>query len=275
MCSRGTRRRRPQERVAGSLCDYQKVVLSEDVQAGETAYAGRVGRAGEVAQLALRPRGGWPSLVDGVVAGALSAVVFGLWVSSSPAFGLATLAVVCALTAATTVAWRSRAPEAAVIVAGAGAIGCEWLTGTRTLQHHDLIVGLAVLLAMYTAGARGVSRRQIAQLAALMIYGIVVCAAFAAATDSLSVLNVVEYALPLVVVPASAGFLVARQRSLAGRLTVATARLRAEEEMRVALAAEAERNRVARELHDVVAHAVSVMVVQAGAAASPSPPSRT
>ncbi len=238
----------------------------EDVQTGETAYAGRVGRAGEVAQPALRARGGWPSLVDGVVAGALSAVVFGLWVASSPASGLAALAVVCALAAATTVAWRSRAPEAAVIVAGAGAIGCEWLAGTRTVQQHDLVVGLAVLLAMYTAGVRGVSRRQIAQLAALVVYGIVVCAVFAAVTGSLSVSNVVEYALPIVVVPASAGLLVARQRSLAGRLAAATARLRAEEEMRLALAAEGERNRVARDLHDVVAHAVSVMVVQAGAA---------
>jgi hypothetical protein len=141
MCRRGTRRRRPQERFAGSLCDYQKVVLLEDVQTGETAYAGRVGRAGEAVQLALRPRGDWPSLVDGVVAGALSAVVFGLWVASSPAAGLAAAGMVCALTAATTVAWRSRAPEAAVIVAGAGTIGCEWLTRTRTLQHHDLVVG--------------------------------------------------------------------------------------------------------------------------------------
>jgi hypothetical protein len=119
---------------------------------------------------------------------------------------------------------------------------------------------------MYTAGVRGVSRRQIAQLAGLVVYGIVVCAVFAAVTGSLSVSNVVEYALPLVVVPASAGLLVARQRSLAGRLAAATARLRAEEELRLALAAEGERNRVARDLHDVVAHAVSVMVVQAGAA---------
>jgi signal transduction histidine kinase len=193
-------------------------------------------------------------------------VVFGLWMASSPASGLAAAGMVCALTSATTVAWRSRAPEAAVIVAGAGTIGCEWLTGTRTLQHHDLVVGLAVLLAMYTAGVRGVSRRQIAQLAALVIYGIVVCAVFAAVTGSLSVSNVVEYALPIAVVPASAGLLVARQRSLAQRLKAATARLRAEEEMRLALAAEGERNRVARDLHDVVAHAVSVMVVQAGAA---------
>jgi len=93
-----------------------------------------------------------------------------------------------------------------------------------------------------------------------------VCAVFAAVTGSLSVSNVVEYALPIAVVPASAGLLVARQRSLAQRLAAATARLRAEEETRLALAAEGERNRVARELHDVVAHAVSVMVVQAGAA---------
>lgn len=224
-----------------------------------------MGRVPGVALSALSVIRSRASLVDGVVAGVLSAAALATLPRSSGA-GAVLLAVICALAATTTVAWRNRAPEAAVIVAGAGGIGYEWLVGTHTLQPPDLVAGLAVLLAMYTAGARGVSRRQIAQLAALVIYGVVVCAVAAAATGSLSVSSVVEYALPMVVVPASAGLLVARQRSLAGRLAAATARLRAEEEMRLALAAEGERNRVARELHDVVAHAVSVMVVQAGAA---------
>jgi signal transduction histidine kinase len=238
----------------------------EDIQAGQTAYARQVGRALEVAESALRATGNWPSLVDVVVAGALFAVVFGLGVANSSTSDLSGLAVVCGLTATTTVAWRSRAPEAAVIVAGAATIGYEWLIGAQTFQSCGLVVGLTVLLAIYTAGVRGISRRQTAQLAALVIYGIAVCVVAAAASGSLSVSNVVEYALPVAVTPAAVGLLVARQRSLVERLTAATARLRAEEEMRLALVAEVERNRFARDLHDVVAHAVSVMVVQAGAA---------
>jgi len=78
--------------------------------------------------------------------------------------------------------------------------------------------------------------------------------------------NVAVHSLPLVLAPALAGFLVARQRSLADRLAAANEQLRAGEETRLAVARIRERNRVARELHDVVAHGVSVMVVQAGAA---------
>ena len=60
--------------------------------------------------------------------------------------------------------------------------------------------------------------------------------------------------------------LLARRSRLSQQLAVAAEQLRAEQDHNAAQATAEERNRVARDLHDVVAHCVSVMVVQAGAA---------
>jgi signal transduction histidine kinase len=62
------------------------------------------------------------------------------------------------------------------------------------------------------------------------------------------------------------GVLARRLRADAAVGREAAARARSEQELRAAQAVSAERMRIARELHDVVAHAVAMMVVQAAAA---------
>ena len=62
------------------------------------------------------------------------------------------------------------------------------------------------------------------------------------------------------------GCAVRAHRQQAEQLRVLTARLERERDARARLAAIEERARVARELHDAIAHGVSVMVLQAGAA---------
>jgi len=220
-----------------------------------------VGRARRTAGLVLGFLRARAALIDAGVAIVLSAVALaGLPQGLGP--GAAAAGIACALAATTSVGWRTRSPEAAVVVAGAGLAGYAWLTGAQPVLAEPL----ALLLAMYTAGSRGISRRQLSQLGALAAYGIAACALVDAANGpfSLSVLGV--HALPVVIAPAAAGLLVARQRELAGRLAAAAEQLRAGEEARLAFVRTRERNRVARELHDVVAHGVSVMVVQAGVA---------
>ena len=70
----------------------------------------------------------------------------------------------------------------------------------------------------------------------------------------------------MVLAPLALGIVLARRSDLSARLAEAAAQLRAEQDLHAAQATAEERNRVARDLHDVVAHCVSVMVVQAGAA---------
>jgi signal transduction histidine kinase len=149
-----------------------------------------------------------------------------------------------------------------VVVAGAALVGYEYVTRAQDVFAQPV----ALLLNFYSAGARWSSRRQLVQLTALVMYGIAALALVAAILGSLSVSAVAVHGLPVVLAPALAGFLVARQRSLVSRLAATTEQLRAGEETRLAVARIRERNRVARELHDVVAHGVSVMVVQAGLA---------
>ena len=73
---------------------------------------------------------------------------------------------------------------------------------------------------------------------------------------------------PLVIVggPALAGALLRRSRSQAVHLRELSTELAAQRDLAAATAELAERARIAREIHDVVAHTVSVMLVQAGAA---------
>lgn len=201
------------------------------------------------------------ALIDAGVAVVLSAVALtdlpqGLGPRATAA------GVACALAATTSVGWRTRAPEATVVVAGAGLAGYAWLTSAQSVLAEPL----ALLLAVYTAGAQGISPRQLSRLRALAAYAIAACAAVDVVNGSFSISALAVHALPIVIAPAASGLLVARQRALAGRLAAATERLRAGEEARLAVVRTRERNRVARELHDVVAHGVSVMVVQAGVA---------
>jgi signal transduction histidine kinase len=71
---------------------------------------------------------------------------------------------------------------------------------------------------------------------------------------------------PIFLVPWLAGRMARASRRQADRLRILAARLERERDARVRLALIDEHTRIARELHDSVAHAVSVMVLQAGAA---------
>ncbi len=155
------------------------------------------------------------------------------------------------------VMYRRRHPIAALAAVLTGQIACEVYE----------IVGpswLAVLVAIYSLGAHTDGRRR---MRAVVGFGaVVVLAAIGGMVDGeISIVDAIA-ALGLL----TAGFILGdnlRRRRLHLE-TLADRAERAEGERDI-LARERvaeERNRIARELHDIVAHSVSVMVIQASAA---------
>jgi signal transduction histidine kinase len=154
--------------------------------------------------------------------------------------------------------WRRRAPLAAACA----------MSGV--LAPHDLLWGdevtlagvAALLIAMYSVAAYE-------QLLARALVGGVVLGV-AANTDlivgGLGHDAFWPFRLLFLAGVWLAGWVVHRQRRQVGELTDQAVVLARDREERAAAAVVQERARLARELHDVVAHSVSVMVVQAGAA---------
>jgi signal transduction histidine kinase len=156
-------------------------------------------------------------------------------------------------------AWRRRAPLAvASIVAGAIAV-------------DDLVAGWdgavisfdCSIIAAYSSGAYARQRRALAALAILMAANLVDALGAPGNRAGDLALGLVVFTL----VPWLVGQALRRERRRSAQLADLAAQLEAEREQRERAAVAAERGRIARELHDIVAHAISVVAVQANAAA--------
>jgi signal transduction histidine kinase len=167
----------------------------------------------------------------------------------------ATAAMVAVATLA--LAWRRRFPFATLCAVAAAVGGPEPFTQlTITLWGHFV----PMLVATYSV-ARWCERR-------LAVAG----AAVAVATFVILMLRLPAIGtagnIPFAFVPLAGVFVagrVLRRRHLRHTALAARAEaLEADREAQIAAALDEERNRIARELHDIVAHSVSVMVVQAG-----------
>ena len=193
--------------------------------------------------------------LDGVLAAALA--TFAVAESAAQSMGRHPQSEVLALVAAGAVTLRRRAPLVMCLLAAAAVTAFAFLPGAAT----PLWTFVVALVVAFSAGAHLEGRLLGLALAALLVSGYVL----QLAGDS----TPAETALsPLVVMgaPALAGVLLRRARAQAARLRSLAAQLELEREHHAAAVALAERHRIARELHDVIAHTVSTMVVQAGAA---------
>ena len=200
-------------------------------------------------------------VVDAILAWSLGALALFELIRSNPA-AVPIGAVALLLVQSTALMFRRRWPMAVYAVVGVGTIVYSWLGFTSN------VAGLGVLIAIYTVAAH------LPLADALLAGGIYVIGMFlsllgtsqtsASAPDRFIaefLINLLALALAWTV-----GVTVRTRRAYVASLEARAALLEREREDNARLAVALERGRIARELHDVVAHSVSVVVVQAAAA---------
>jgi signal transduction histidine kinase len=160
-----------------------------------------------------------------------------------------------ALGAAVVVVVAATALPAAYLMTGIGVLVCAY-TAATLLPRRQAVTALAVAAAAHAAGGI-VSTELGGRLHLVATYW---------AYDGGRPVNLVLISLGSVGIPGLVGLYVQTTRAYAAELAARVTRLESERELRAAAAAAEERTRIARELHDVAAHDLSAIVVQAGAA---------
>lgn len=150
-------------------------------------------------------------------------------------------------------AGRRRAPLAVTVVCGLA------LTGLYLRGHHGELLNLPLMVALYTTAVEGDRRRSVLVGVVAVVWAGVLGATSDDPLGARGGSPVLEMLVP--VVPLLLGEVVRSRRELATRAL-------AEQEQEAARRVEAERTRIARELHDVLAHTLAAVNVQTAAAAA-------
>jgi len=159
------------------------------------------------------------------------------------------------------VAFRRRRPIAAALTMALALLLATALGGAPT-QVTGIVALIALVSGAYMLGARTQGR----VLAAGTIALIVALAVDAIVEESQTVSALLFFTFFVVGLPVAAGQATRSRAQLADELADRAVALERAREGEAQAAVQEERARIARELHDVVAHDVSVMVVQAAAA---------
>ena len=199
---------------------------------------------------------------DVLLAFALAATSVGsILVRNDPSWGTPkSLAVALALLTSVPIALRSRYPliVAALVLAGNGA--CAYAAAPHEAALQPFV---ALTLAFYSVGSRAEGRRALWAPPALARAAVPLFAAAVAHGQSAG--NAIPNYIWLV-----GAWAVGRSARSWRRKSIALERanreLAGQQALQERAAVAVERGRIARELHDVIAHNVSMMVVQAGAA---------
>jgi signal transduction histidine kinase len=202
--------------------------------------------------------------VDAVVAGAVGIVGGAPYVLAltSPSgmvatTGEAAVSIVVTMLLAIPLAWRRTHPRAAGAWMLAVCVG-QLMTGA------DLVVGQLAVLVLIATVAAGLVRRDSTVALALGLAGVPLAAArFAWVADAPTA------SLPSVAFVIVTGWLAVVSAWAIGD---ASSRRRADRERDVDRAVADERARIAREMHDIIAHSLSIVITQADGARFAAPP---
>ena len=158
--------------------------------------------------------------------------------------------------------FRKTHPTAVLAVAGTS------ITVFSALGYPPGAGGIAIIFALYSVAAN-TDRRTALSALAVTVVGILISIAGTATSENLMFGELVATVVANSVIYGTAWIIgdnVRVRRAYTGALEARNALLEREREEHALRAVADERARIARELHDIVAHHVSVMVVQAAAA---------
>jgi signal transduction histidine kinase len=203
-------------------------------------------------------RWGDPALAAVLAATSVLPVV----VKRDPSWGTSLpLAIALALASTVPVAWRSRRPVLAAALVFAANGGAVIVAAPHEAAFQPFV---ALVLVAYSLGSRGEGMRAV--VAGPLLVAVAGAMFLVAVASGQSQGNVLPSFVWLVAAGA-VGRIVRSWRSRAAELERANRELAEQRELQAEAAVAVERGRIARELHDVIAHNVSMIVVQAGAAA--------
>jgi len=156
--------------------------------------------------------------------------------------------------------WRRQAP---LLVAGIIAAGCLLQLSVMTESHP---ANLAVPIAVFSAAAHGTRTESAATVALGLVGALLAAMRWTAWSNSVIFLGLLGILSMIVILSWLTGDVTRRRLIVQSRAADQQAALARDEAQRSRLAVQDERAAIAREMHDVVAHSLAVVVVQADGA---------
>jgi signal transduction histidine kinase len=139
------------------------------------------------------------------------------------------------------------------------------IAAVQFLAEVRFVADAALLIGLYTVAAHE-SRRRAVTAAAVLEVGVVLASVRFAPTGS-GVIASIVFLSGLVAAALFSGVTLQTRRDLLASLLDRAQQLERERDQQIRLAATAERTRIAREMHDVIAHSLSVIITLADGAA--------